>query len=693
LEDVVERTDSGRADDPLIGRILDGRYRVGPRIARGGMATVYQATDLRLDRTVAVKIMHAGLGDDPEFVARFEREARSAARLSHHNVVAVFDQGDDRGTLFLVMEYVPGLTLRDLIRKEAPMDPGKALGLIEPVLAALAAAHAAGMIHRDVKPENVLLATDLDSGAGRIKVADFGLARAINAETQHTATGGVLIGTVSYLSPELVVDGKADARSDVYAVGVLLYEMLTGQKPHQADSPIQVAYKHVHEDIPPPSRRVPGLPAYVDALVARATARDKDLRPSDARVLLHQVRRVRQALDHGVVDDPELTDDLRPGPGNPQVEHDLDSVPTGELFIPRDPARAVSRTAQRAEDVFDPDLELTTPVPSTPVVPPGRSAVAPPHHPASPPPVVTEPDRPRPAPRRRRRGPVLLLTVLLLAVLVGLGGWYLGIARYTHTPAIINLSAAAAKAKVEKAGLTFETGRSAYSETVAKGSVISTDPDAGARIRKDGTVTAVISLGPERHAVPDVRGKTLDEAQAALDAASLSFGSKVEKYSEKVAVGKVITTDPVPGTSLRRDAAVDVVVSKGPKPVKIPDWTGRNGDKAVRALTGLGFDVQRDDQFSDTVPLGKVVSQSPSSGTGFKHDQVTLVVSKGPALVQIPSLRGQKVQDATKELEDLGFRVEVVHSGVYIGVDRVIGSNPSEGQSVPRGTTVTLSIV
>ncbi len=217
------------------------------------MATVYEATDLRLDRTVAVKVMHEGLADDDEFVRRFQREARSAARLAHHNVVAVFDTGDDDGTLFLVMEYVPGLTLRDLIRKEAPMSPAKALAMIEPVLAALAAAHDAGILHRDVKPENVLLADD-----GRVKVADFGLARAINSETQHTATGGVLIGTVSYLSPELVVNGKADARADVYAAGVLIYEMLTGHKPHQADSPIQVAYKHVHEDIPPPSASTPG---------------------------------------------------------------------------------------------------------------------------------------------------------------------------------------------------------------------------------------------------------------------------------------------------------------------------------------------------------------------------------------------------------------------------------------------------
>src|SRR6478672_11904423 len=293
--------------DPMIGRVLDGRYRVGPRIARGGMATVYEATDLRLDRTCALKIMHSGLGDDDEFAARFVREARSAARLSHPHVVGVFDQGDDNGTLFLAMEYIPGHTLRDLIRKEAPMSPAKALAVIDPVLSALAAAHAAGMIHRDVKPENVLLADD-----GRVKVADFGLARAISAETQHTATGGVLIGTVSYLSPELVVDGKADARSDVYAAGVLIYEMLTGHKPHQADSAIQVAYKHVHEDIPAPSASTPGIPPYVDALVARATSRDPSYRPADARVLLHQVRRVRHALDHGVVDDQDLLDDLTP---------------------------------------------------------------------------------------------------------------------------------------------------------------------------------------------------------------------------------------------------------------------------------------------------------------------------------------------------------------------------------------------
>ncbi len=293
------------AQDPMIGRVLDRRYLVGPRIARGGMATVYEATDLRLERLVAVKIMHAGF-DDEDFSRRFVREARSAARLAHPNVVGVFDQGDDDGTLFLAMEFVPGHTLRDLIRKEAPMSPAKALALVEPILSALSAAHDAGLIHRDVKPENVLIADD-----GRIKVADFGLARAISAETQHTATGAVLIGTVSYLAPELVSEGKADARADVYATGVLIYEMLTGRKPHEGDSPIHVAYKHVNEDIPAPSLLVPGIPPYVDALVSRATARDQALRPADAGVLLHQVRRVKDALDHGLARRPRA--DRRPG--------------------------------------------------------------------------------------------------------------------------------------------------------------------------------------------------------------------------------------------------------------------------------------------------------------------------------------------------------------------------------------------
>ena len=276
----------------MTGRFLDGRYRIGSRIARGGMASVYEATDVRLDRTVAVKVMHPGLGDDDEFAARFVREARAAARLSHPNVVAVYDQGDEDGTVFLAMEMVQGHTLRDVIRKESPMSPPRAMAVLEPVLSALAAAHRAGLIHRDVKPENVLIADD-----GRVKVADFGLAKAVSADTQHTATGGVLIGTVSYLAPELVVDGRADARADVYAAGVVLYELLTGKKPHEGDSPIHVAYKHVHEDVPAAvGRRLPASPGTSTRWSPGPPPATETQRPADAAVMLHQLHRVSQAL-------------------------------------------------------------------------------------------------------------------------------------------------------------------------------------------------------------------------------------------------------------------------------------------------------------------------------------------------------------------------------------------------------------
>jgi eukaryotic-like serine/threonine-protein kinase len=652
--------------DPMIGRVLDGRYRVGPRVARGGMATVYEATDLRLDRTCALKIMHAGLGDDEDFAARFVREARSAARLSHPNVVGVFDQGDDDGTVFLAMEYIPGHTLRDLIRKEAPMSPARALAVIDPVLSALAAAHQAGMIHRDVKPENVLLADD-----GRVKVADFGLARAISAETQHTATGGVLIGTVSYLSPELVVDGKADARSDVYAAGVVLYEMLTGRKPHEGESPIQVAYKHVHEDVPPPSREIRGIPAYVDALVARATARDRELRPADARVLLHQVRRVRAALDEGLSDDPELTADLTPtlpvqrGADDDYIDYVREDVPT--ILTPAQAAHA-----GRTDD--------TSIFGQRPPAGPPRT------RPAAP--------RPVPPPRRSRRGPLLLVLVLLLAVSAGVGGWWFGAGRYVNTPGVIDMTAAQARAKVQAAGLSFRVGGSTWSETVRPGSVVSTDPRGGENVVRDGTVTAVLSRGPERHEVPALRGSSLDAAQAALQQAGLTFGHATYRYSEKVAKGVVLSSDPKPTTEQKRGAAVDLVVSKGPKPIDVPDLTGKDADTATRQLRKLGLQVDRgQEENSDTVAKGDVISQEPHTGTLFKGDKVKLVVSKGPVLVAVPKVEGMGTEAATQALQAQGFEVKTEKTQYYVGLEYVVNQTPDAGKKAPQGSTVTIYIV
>ncbi len=664
----VERDPS----DPLIGRLLDGRYRIGARVARGGMASVYEATDVRLDRVVAVKVMHPGMGDgsaDDDFAQRFVREARAAARLSHPHVVGVFDQGTDGHDVFLVMEFVPGHTLRDVVRAEAPLSPRRALALLEPVVSALAAAHQAGLIHRDIKPENVLI-----SESGSVKVADFGLAKAISADTQHTATGGVLIGTVSYLAPELVVDGRADARADVYAAGVVLYELLTGRKPHQGESPIQVAYKHVHEDIPAPSELVPGLPAYVDALVARATARDRGLRPADGTVLLRQLHRVRNAVDAGVQEDPELFADLAlpaasyadPEPADEGVEHTTEEPTGSDDFELYDQA---SDEGWEGDD-WEGTAVVGTPTRSTPAV---VDAWEPPH--------------------RTRRGPVLLVVALVLALLLGIGAWWFGFARYTETPAVIGLTAGQAEAKVESAGLEFDGSERAYSETVEAGRVISTDPGAHGKILPGDTVHAVISRGKERYAVPVLRGKTEDEAQQLLADTHLAFGHSTQKYNENVAEGRVVTSTPAAGQMLRRDTAVDLVISKGPQPITIVEWTGKPVKNAERWATSKKLKVKTTEEFSSTVAKGLVVAQDPTEGDLFKGDTITFTVSKGPELVTIPRVRGQGVEAATNQLEGLGFDVETEHSAGYLGLGFVWSVTPGEGEKAPKGSTVTLYLV
>ncbi|MET0524624.1 MAG: Stk1 family PASTA domain-containing Ser/Thr kinase [Nocardioides sp.] len=662
--------DGASSGDPFVGRVLDGRYRVGPRIARGGMASVYEGTDLRLDRTVAVKIMHAGLGDDDAFAARFVREARAAARLSHPNVVGVYDQGEDDGTVFLVMELVSGHTLRDTISKESPMPATKALALMEPVLSALGSAHRAGLIHRDIKPENVLIADD-----GRVKVADFGLAKAVSTDTQHTATKGVLIGTVSYLAPELVVEGHADARADVYAAGVVMFELLTGTKPHEGETPIQVAYKHVHNDVPPPSSLVPDLPAYVDALVARATSREPGQRPADASVLLHQVHRVSNALEDGAVDDPELTQDLAPRQltaSEADTSPDFwDDVGLAEIL---EPAPSVRDTSVR-EPV---EREHTTTYPMAKPPPP-----SPPEEPAS--------DGERP--RRSRRGPLLLVLALVLALLVGGGAYWLGWARYTSTPGVLGMTEAEAEAKLEAAGLEVEYADPVYSETVPDGRVIKTDPSPGSRILDSGTVEVTVSLGKERYDVPRLRGRTVDRAQDALLEVKLAHDETVQRYSETVPKGEVIGSRPRAGTTLKPGAPVDLIVSRGRRPIKVGDWVGKDADEAIQTLKTRGLKPKvTDEEYSDTVDEGDVISQDPSGGTLFRNDVVNFTVSLGPELIEVPSVRGQGVDDATEELEDLGFEVEV-DSSFPDPLGFVFGTNPRSGELAPKGSTITLIVV
>ncbi|MEU4289603.1 Stk1 family PASTA domain-containing Ser/Thr kinase [Kribbella sp. NPDC026596] len=639
--------------DRLVGRVLDGRYRVGARVARGGMATVYQALDMRLDRTVALKVMHDGLGDDAQFARRFVAEARAAARLSHPNVVAVFDQGDDDGTLFLAMEYIPGRTLRDVIREQAPLSPARALDLLAPILSALSAAHDAGIVHRDIKPENVLI-----SDKNVVKVADFGLARAVSA-TGNTATQGLLMGTVSYLAPELVTDGSADARSDVYSAGILLYEMLTGNKPHSGDTPIQVAYAHVHADVPPPSSEQQGIPPYVDALVQRATARDRDLRPADARVFSRQVHRVRSALDEGLPDDPELTGDLTVPIQQIRQDSGYDDGYT----------RGVPQLAEQPALRHD-----TIVVPVEKGRPTGTPAKAPPH-------------------QRRGRGPIALIVILAAAIGIGTAAWYYGIHRYTTTPDLVNMVPAIAAAKAEESGLRTTLDNQDFSEDVPKGEVMGTDPAPGDRIRKKGEIGLTVSKGPERYRVPQLVGLDLDAAQQALAPIKLNTGQINEQYSETVPQGRVLAISPKFNTVVKPGSAVNFAVSKGKRPINVPDMTGKSYKDANKALRKLGFVVDRSEQYDEKVPEGNVISQTPNSGTLFAKDKVQLVVSKGPPLVDVPNVKKKSTADAQQILTDAGFIVKVEKAPFNLGLNIVAAQNPGAGKKAQPGSTVTITVL
>ena len=622
---------TSNALDAAVGRVLDGRYRVLSRIADGGMATVYRARDERLDRIVAVKIMRPDLARDEAFVGRFQREARLAAGLSNPNVVAVHDFGTDADDMFLVMEYVDGLTLRERITAGGAMTLRAALGIFEPILQALEAAHRAGLVHRDIKPENVILRED-----GAVKVADFGLARAVTSTTT-TGESGILLGTVAYLSPEQVERGIADARSDVYAAGLLLYEMLTGQRAFQGDTPIHVAYQHVHGAVPVASDRVASVPPQIDALVAVASARDPDHRPATAGALLTQVRRARSALPAATLDAPPR---FLAGPADPTI------VVTPGPMAPQ-------------PDEVAPTTELSTP-------------------------------------RRKRRWPLVaaVLAAVLVAVLAA-GGWLwydrYGPGSQRTVPQVVGLARAEAERALAGADLRADVG-TAYDEVVPKDMVIASTPIDGSAVRKTSAVVLTVSLGPERYAVPVLTGIPRTEVDARLAERNLAVGTVDQAFNETVPAGVVVSQDPAADTPQKRDTPVNLVVSKGRQPIAVPDHTGKPVDAAQASLEGLGFKVARAEPVnSDTVPSGSVVSQTPASGTLFKGDPVTLVVSKGPVMVAVPGVTLKTPAEASAILQAAGFQVKVEK---YFGglLNTVRFQNPGGGKLAPKGSTVTLTV-
>lgn len=679
-------------DEALVGRVLDGRYLIGDRIARGGMASVFLATDRRLDREVAIKVMHHGLGDDQQFTDRFVREAKSAAKLNHRNVVSVFDQGKDGDVTYLVMEYVPGRTLRDVMRDESPMPPYRALELLEQVLVALSAAHAAKIIHRDVKPENVLITPD-----GDVKVADFGLARAVSAAT--TATGGTLIGTVSYLAPEIVTNDGADARSDVYACGAMLFEMLTGVKPHSGESPIQVAYKHVHEDIGPPSALQPDIPPYVDALVARATVRDRDQRSTDARVMLQQVRSVQRALDAGLTDDPDLVADLAPGGRVPDDDAPTVSVPRSALGLGAAKPTSASESARtESVEMSEATVQWSPDSPDAAADPP-PALDAPPvlaesaTHPAGLHPRMSaeEYEKARGDGSTSHRGRNLLIGAVALALIVFGLGYYFSVGRYDDTPSLLNNAETLAAEKADKAGFEFKVDKRSYSETVNAGLVISTDPGPGDKILPGDTINAVVSLGKERYSIPkDLKGKTPENVEATLEKINLKVGDITRAYDEKVAKGRVIrATEYTPADKLKRGTAVDLTVSRGRKPIPVKNYVGEPFADARSALEKAGFKVSFSEVFSDTVDKGTVVTQDPKDGNKFKADTITLTVSKGPEMIAVPDMVGHTRAYANKFLKRAGFKVQALGAGNF----RVRAQNPPAGAKRARGSTITITFI
>ncbi|MGC9380194.1 Stk1 family PASTA domain-containing Ser/Thr kinase [Streptomyces sp. MH13] len=643
--------------DPLVGQVLDGRYRVEARIAVGGMATVYRAVDTRLDRVLALKVMHPTLAADATFVERFIREAKSAARLDHPNVVQVFDQGAEGAYVYLAMEYIAGCTLRDVLRERGALRPRAALDILEPVLAALGAAHRAGFVHRDMKPENVLIGDD-----GRVKVADFGLVRAVDTVTSTT---GAVLGTVSYLAPEQIEHGTADPRVDVYACGVVLHEMLTGAKPHEGDSPAQVLYKHLHEDVPPPSAAVPGMAYELDELVASATARNPEIRPHDAVALLSQTRQARGALS----------------------EDQLDAVPPQALTGGHDNAEDRTSVIPRA-------LTLPRPLPVNEDEGDGTDGAFPADG-------VNRTSRlaaPQPAPPRRRRpelrrGPLAVVVAVLLVLGVGTGVWYINSGQFTKVPALLSTTEAQARDRLDEAGLDVGEVEHAYSDTVERGKVISTDPGVGTRIRKNDSVSFTVSDGPDTVKLPDVAGYRLDRARTVLKDEGLEPGMVTRAFSEEVPKGFVISTKPKTGTTVRAGSAVALVVSKG-GPIDVPDVTGDDLADARAELTEAGLKVKvADEQVNSEHDKGQVARQTPGSGSrAAEGDTVTLTVSKGPEMIEVPDVVGDSVDDAKRTLKDAGFDVKEDRGLLGLFGDTVKEQSVEGGDTAPKGSTIKITI-
>ena len=626
----------------LSGELIDGRYQLISQIAQGGMASIYSAIDTRLDRKVAVKIMHPHLAQDEAFVNRFIREAKAAAALTHPNAVSVQDQGWNTNgvpAVFIVMEMVEGHTLREYLDESGKFGVAQTLQYLTAILGALAAAHKLGIIHRDIKPENILISND-----GRIKIADFGLAHGALIGSTLTAESSVVLGSVSYLSPEQVQRGISDSRSDVYSTGILAYELLVGEKPFSGDSPIQIAYMHVNNRVPRVSQSRSDIPKELDDLIYSATSTNPDERPRDAGIFLNAIQDIARSID----------------PKRNQLSLELD-IPLQK--ISEKPSRAKKKTKS------EPEKEVTQEKPIREMTAGTKRRIS----------------------KRVRRNRII---AAMLAVALGITGWYVlvGPGSRIVVPSIVGASVDEANAALTPLGLRSEVVEKRFDEDIAAGKILESDPSGGGKIDAGGSVKLVISKGQERYVIPVLTGLTPEVAVKTLTTQPLKSAGIVEEFNSTIPKGLVISTNPSNGQKVKRDTPVTILVSKGIEEVALTTYVGQSGDQAQNELTDAGFNVESSFAYSETIAAGAVISQTPSGIVSApKGTTITLVVSKGSKFVFVPNVYSIETNKAIATLKDLGLKVKVRSIGKK-SVKNVTNVSPKVGAKVLRGTVVTITV-
>ncbi|HZT94693.1 MAG TPA: Stk1 family PASTA domain-containing Ser/Thr kinase [Gaiellaceae bacterium] len=627
--------------DSLIDTLFDGRYRIQRKLGAGGMADVYLAEDQELGRRVAIKILNGRHANDDQFIERFRREAKNAAALNHPNIVSIYDRGEAEHTYYIAMEFLDGRTLKELIVSRGAAPVNVAIEYARQILSALRFAHRHGIVHRDIKPHNVLVDSD-----GRVKVTDFGIAR---AGTSQMTEAGSIVGTAQYLSPEQARGGEVDPRSDLYSLGVVLYELLTGKTPFDGETPVEIAMKHLSNAPKPPSKLRPDVPRELDMVVMRALAKNPDDR--------------YQSAD--------------------EMEADLERVARGARVSAAtvDTATQVLRRPAAAEAGAATSATMIAPSPSEP------TRVAPPA-------VLVEEEEleERGGPERPLWPWLIAVGFVVAAAVAGFFVWHeLSGSSKVQVPVGLYQGETQGQAvrQIRKANLVADV-RHASNKKVQSGHVYKQDPSAGQKVDKGGTVTIWVSTGPPKVAVPDVKGQQWSQAEQAL----VNVGLKPEEhFVGGNHQGLVTATDPPAGKSVPEGSKVRVNVMKGPGTATVPNVVGQTAAAATAALRNAGFNPNPS-YVDNNAPQGQVIHQNPAPGsTEAKGTSVTIQISNGPPQTSVPDVVGYTSQQAEQALQSAGFQVTQQYVLTGAAQDNIVQrQNPAGGSTATRGSTVTIVI-